>query len=146
MPHTIKTVIPVSAHELQVRFRNGVTRRCDLKPLIESIDLYKHFLTDEDTFRRVRISEDGRSVIWNRYLDCGCETLWQNGKDVKSPFDSLLSCADAALLWQMDESTLRKAIGDGRLREGSDVMKFGKQWVVTVKAMTRLFGEQKKRL
>ena len=141
MPHIIKAVIPLPNHELQIHFRNGVTKRCDIKPMIAEIDLYRHYLSDEKTFRQVHVSDDGESVVWNEDLDCGCETLWQNGRDAKSPFDSLLSCSDAALLWHLDESTLRKAIADGRLREGADVMKFGKQWVVTSKAMTRLFGD-----
>ncbi len=54
-------------------------------------------------------------------------------------FDGLLSFSEAAEIWKVDESTLRKAVANGRLKEGHDCRKFGKQWVVTVKAMAREF-------
>ena len=37
--------------------------------------------------------------------------------------------------------TLRKAIAYGKLVEGVDVCKFGKQWVVSMVAMKREYGE-----
>jgi len=40
----------------------------------------------------------------------------------------------------LNESTLRKAIASGRLQKGVDVCKFGKQWVITLKAMEREYG------
>ena len=56
------------------------------------------------------------------------------------PFEKLLSLAEAAEIWRIDESTIRKAIAAGRLYEGLDCRKFGKQWVVTVDAMARVFN------
>ena len=140
MPHIIKSVVPQTQFELLIRFRNGTTKQYDMKPLMESIDHYRHFLSDMDQFSLVQVSPDGESVFWNEYTDCGCEELWRNGKTVKTSFDSLLSCSDAAELWHVDQSTLRKAIASGRLREGTDMVKFGKQWVITVKAMQKTFG------
>lgn len=54
-------------------------------------------------------------------------------------FRELLSFGEAAELWKLDQSTLRKAVQDGRLIPGHDCRKFGKQWVVTVEAMARVF-------
>lgn len=56
------------------------------------------------------------------------------------PFADLLSIAEAAEIWGKEQSTLRKAIQDGRLKPGKDCRKFGKQWVVTADAMNREFG------
>lgn len=56
-----------------------------------------------------------------------------------SDFAELLSFAEAAELWKVDQSTLRKAVEAGRLEPGKDCRKFGKQWVVTAKAMQREF-------
>lgn len=56
------------------------------------------------------------------------------------PFAQLLSFAEAAQLWGIDQSTLRKAVQSGRLVPGSDCRKFGKQWVISVNAMRREFG------
>ena len=55
------------------------------------------------------------------------------------PFWKLLSFAEAAEIWKIDQSTLRKAVADGRLKPGVDCRKFGKQWVVTTDAMAREF-------
>ena len=55
------------------------------------------------------------------------------------PFYELLSAAEAAEIWGIDPSAIRKAIIDGRLTEGLDCRKFGKQWVVTADAMHRVF-------
>ena len=38
------------------------------------------------------------------------------------------------------ESTLRKAVTYGKLKENIDVKKFGKQWIITQKAMEREYG------
>jgi len=61
-----------------------------------------------------------------------------------SRFDGLLSLKDAADIWGKDDSVLRKAIATGKLIENVDVKKFGKQWVVTVEAMERLYGKPSK--
>ena len=57
-----------------------------------------------------------------------------------TPFDGLMALSDATELWGLNESTLRKAISYGKLVNGVDVCKFGKQWVVSVNAMNREYG------
>lgn len=61
-------------------------------------------------------------------------------RDYVIQFEGLLSFADAARIWGRDPSALRKAAADGRLVRGRDCEKYGKQWVVTVDAMAREFG------
>lgn len=55
------------------------------------------------------------------------------------PFTNLLSIAEAAEIWRIDQSTIRKAIMAGRLKYEYDCRKFGKQWVVTASGMSRVF-------
>ncbi|MGN1411911.1 MAG: helix-turn-helix domain-containing protein [Oscillospiraceae bacterium] len=57
-------------------------------------------------------------------------------------FDNLLSFKEASQLWNLDDSTLRKAVASGKLIDGQDVKKFGKQWIVTIEAMERVYGKQ----
>ena len=52
-----------------------------------------------------------------------------------------MAFSDATFLWNLNESTLRKAISDGKLVKGVDVCKFGKQWVVSIEAMKREYGD-----
>ena len=61
-------------------------------------------------------------------------------EDKPGKFDGLHALSTAAAIWDLDDSTLRKAIADGRLVIGEDCTKFGKQWVVTEEAMFRLYG------
>ena len=72
-----------------------------------------------------------------------CDELYENGVAVETPFDGLLAFSDATELWGLNESTLRKAISYGKLVNGVDVCKFGKQWVISRDAMQREYGEPK---
>ena len=60
---------------------------------------------------------------------------------MKNPFEGLLSFKEATDLWGLNESTLRKAVSQGKLKENIDVKKFGKQWIVTQEAMEREYGQ-----
>ena len=80
-------------------------------------------------------------MVWNDDLDLSCDELWENGTLMKTPFDGLMSLSDATILWSLSESTLRKAISYGKLVEGIDVCKFGKQWVISNEAMKREYGD-----
>lgn len=63
--------------------------------------------------------------------------IWELASE---PFNHLLSFSEAAEIWNIDQSTLRKAVANNKLLEGRDCRKFGKQWVVTVDAMIREYG------
>lgn len=59
---------------------------------------------------------------------------------MKSSFENLLSLKDAANMWHLEESTLRKAIAANKLLIHIDVEKFGKQWVIRKESMEQLYG------
>lgn len=53
------------------------------------------------------------------------------------------STTEAAEIWGIDKSTVRRAIMQGRLIEGDDCRKSGPWvWLVTNQAMERVFGEK----
>ena len=62
---------------------------------------------------------------------------------MKTPFDGLLSFGEAQEKWGLSPSTLRQAVFHNRFKEGEEIRKFGKQWVITEEAMRRLYGEPK---
>lgn len=74
------------------------------------------------------------------HLRLSCDELWENRTEITTPFDGLMAFSDATALWGLNESTLRKAVSYGKLRDGVDVCKFGKQWVVSMDAMRREYG------
>lgn len=143
MFHKVKSINALPEYKLSVQFCEGVTKIYDITPLFEKLPVFKYFLTHEKDFYYVNVDAGGYGVIWNDDLDLSCDELWENGEEVSTPFDGLMSFADATQLWGLNESTLRKAITYGKLVNGVDVCKYGKQWVVSTLAMKREYGEAK---
>jgi len=143
MFHKIKDVNPMPDYQLSVQFSEGVTKVYDVKPLFEKIEAFKVLENNPALFADVTVDVGGYGVVWNDDLDLSCDELFENGSTVKTPFDGLMAFSDATLLWGLNESTLRKAITYGKLVAGIDVCKYGKQWVVSIEAMKREYGEPK---
>lgn len=140
MFHKIKNVSALPEFKLSVQFSEGVTKIYDVKPLFEKLHEFKVFKDDPQEFFCVTVDVGGYGIIWNDDLDLSCDELWENGVQVETPFDGLMAFSDATELWGLNESTLRKAITYGKLVNGVDVCKFGKQWVVSINAMQREYG------
>lgn len=141
MFHKLKAVSPIPDNSLLVHFTDGTAKQYDMSPLLNEMDAFSDLKTVPGLFEQVSVDAGGYGISWNDDIDLDCEELWANGHEVKTPFDGLLSFADATAIWQLSESTLRKAISYGKLRDGIDVLKFGKQWVVTRTAMLREYGQ-----
>ncbi len=140
MFHKIKNVSALPDFRLSVQFSEGVTKIYDLKPLFEKIPCFVELKNNLDEFYSVYVDVGGHGIVWNDDLDLSCDELWANGVEVETPFDGLMAFSDATELWGLNESTLRKAITYGKLVNGVDVCKFGKQWVVSIEAMQREYG------
>lgn len=140
MFHKIKNVSPLSEYKLSVQFSEGVTKIYDVKPLFEKISVFKE-LEIGNNFNCVSVDVGGYGIVWNDNIDLSCDELWENGVTIKTPFDGLIAFSDATELWGLNESTLRKAISYGKLVNGVDVCKYGKQWVVSIDAMQREYGK-----
>ncbi len=140
MFHKIKNVSALPEYKLSVQFSEGLTKIYDVKSLFERLPVFRSLETNND-FDGVYVDVGGYGIVWNDELDLSCDELWENGVEVKTPFDGLIAFSDATELWGLNESTLRKAISYGKLINGVDVCKFGKQWVVSVDAMKREYGD-----
>lgn len=143
MFHKIKDIIPLEEWKLRVQFSIGVTKIYDMTSLIETIALFAPLKEDINLFYEVQIDVGGYGAIWNDDIDISCDELWDNGVVEKTRFDGLMAFSDATTLWNLNESTLRKAIVYGKLINGIDVCKYGKQWVISYEAMVREYGEPK---
>ena len=146
MFHKIKNVSALPEYKLSVQFSEGATKIYDVKPLFERIPCFEELKNHPEVFAGVSVDVGGYGIIWNEELDLSCDELWENGVQVDTPFDGLMAFSDATELWGLNESTLRKAIAYGKLVNGVDVCKFCKQWVVSVEAMEREYGDASKRL
>lgn len=142
MFHKVKSVFPLDDYKLFVQFCVGVTKVYDVKPLFEWKDVFKT-LKENNLFYDVVVDVGGYGVSWNDNVDLSCDELWENGQEFKTPFDGLMAMSDATTIWGLNESTLRKAIVYGKLKNGIDVCKYGKQWVVSIESMFREYGQPK---
>lgn len=140
MLHKVKSVSPLADFKLSVQFSEGVTKLYDVKPLFEKLPAFSYLKDHPDEFAGVAVDVGGYGIVWSDELDLSCDELWEHGVKVDTPFDGLMAFSDATELWGLNESTLRKAIAYGKLVNGVDVCKFGKQWVVSIDAMTREYG------
>ena len=141
MFHKIKCVSALPEYRLSVQFSEGVTKIYDIKPLFETIPTFSYLKEHPQEFAYVSVDIGGYGIVWNDELDLSCDELWENGVQVATPFDGLIAFSEATELWGLNESTLRKAIAYGKLINGVDACKFGKQWVVSVEAMKREYGD-----
>ena len=139
MFHKIKNVAPLKDFKLIIQFAEGITKIYDMKKLIENNKIFAN-LKDINLFNSVEVDIGGYGVIWNDDIDISCDELFENSKKIDTPFDGLMAFSDATDIWGLNESTLRKAIIYGKLINGIDVCKFGKQWVVSINAMKREYG------
>ena len=140
MFHKIKNVSALPDFKLSVQFSEGITKLYDVKPLFDKWSTFRALQNDPVLFGDVHVDAGGYGAVWNDELDLSCDELYSNGQEIDTPFDGLLAFSDATLLWGLNESTLRKAISYGKLVNGVDVCKFGKQWVVSMDAMKREYG------
>lgn len=143
MFHKVKAVNALPDFRLSVQFAEGVTKIYDVKPLFAKWELFKTLENAPDLFFSVEVDVGGYGIIWNDDLDLSCDELFENGETVKTPFDGLMAFTDATQLWGLNESTLRKAIAYGKLVNGVDACKYGKQWVISMEAMRREYGQPK---
>ena len=146
MVHKIKSVVPLSEYRLCVQFSEGITKIYDVTPLFEKIPVFMSLSEVPGMFASVYVDVGGHGIVWNDEIDLSCDELWENGMAIKTPFDGLMAFSDASELWGLNESTLRKAVTYGKLKNGVDVCKFGKQWVVSAEAMQREYGRNRQRI
>jgi len=142
MFHKVKDVTALPNYKLSVQFAEGVTKIYDVTPLIEQYKMFADLKAPE-IFTSVQVDVGGYGVIWGDEIDISCDELFANGEKVDTPFDGLMAFSDATTLWGLNESTLRKAVAYGKLVNGVDVCKYGKQWIVAVSAMQREYGVPK---
>ncbi len=140
MFHKIKNVVALPDYQLSVQFVEGETKIYDVKRLMQTIKPFAIFNDHPEKFGDVQVDAGGYGIAWTDGLDLSCEELWEHGVPAQTPFDGLIAFSEATELWGLNESTLRKAISYGKLVEGIDACKFGKQWVVSRDAMIREYG------
>ena len=140
MFHKVKAVSALTDYRLCVQFAEGITKIYDVKPLFSKWKPFRALKKDPKLFAEVTVGAGGFGVVWNDEIDLSCDELFANGEQIRTPFDGLMAFTDATVIWGLNESTLRKAIAYGKLVNGVDACKYGKQWVISADAMRREYG------
>ena len=140
MYHKVKSVTALSNYVLLAHFTDGSDKLYDMKPLFDEYPIFKTFETIPGLFQNAKADVGGYGIVWNEDIDIDAEEVYQNGQDYKTAFSGLIALSDATVLWNLNESTLRKAISYGKLVPGIDAFNFGSQWVVTAEAMAREYA------
>lgn len=131
-----------SPSEIEVVFKNGVTKKYNIQRLRSQYDaIDRAFSENSNLIYDAHLDPAGCAVIWNDYVDVAIEDVWENGEVMSTAFDNLISMKDATDMWHLNESTLRKAIASGKLTEGVDARKFGKQWILIKSSVEREYGK-----
>ena len=142
MFHKAKTVTTLSDYRLLVHFADGADKEYDMKPLFEQYPVFLELKETPGLFDQAKADVGGYGIVWNEDIDIDAQEIYQNGRDVRTPFTGLISFTDAATMKGLNESTLRKAVEYGKLIPGIDVCNLGKQWVITEKALEREYPDQ----
>ena len=140
MFHKVNSISPLKNYTLSVHFWDGTTKIYDVKPWFKSQPVFEN-LKKDGLFDAVKVDGAGYGVSWSDEMDLSCDELWEGGTAIKTPFDDIMSFSDASSMWKLSESTLRKAVSYGKFVKGVDVCKYGKQWLVSLSAMRREYGE-----
>lgn len=139
MFHKVNSVSPMPNYKLSVHFWDGTTKVYDVKPLFAKWPVFETI--HNEAFGHVKVDQGGYGISWNDKVDLSCDELWEGGKEKKTDFDNVISFADASTIWKLSDSTLRKAVSYGKFVQGVDVCKYGKQWLISMNAMRREYGE-----
>lgn len=74
----IKSVLPERDRCLLVTFDNGVRKRYDCTPLLETETFGR--LREDWLFKTVHVDSGGYGVSWNDEIDLSESELWENGQ------------------------------------------------------------------
>lgn len=138
--HMIRSIGVLPNQTLIAQFDDGTIKTYDVKSLYNKYPIFKR-LEDHELFSQATVDVGGYGIIWNDEIDLDSNEIWANGRTIISEFDNLMSFSDATRIWNLNESTLRKALSYGKLVAGRDCCKYGKQWVISTQAMLREYGK-----
>lgn len=143
--HLIRSLSTTKDLHLIAQFDDGTIKSYDVERLSRRNSVFKELKSKPELFAKAKVDAGGYGVVWNETLDLSSDEIWANGETIDNSFNGLLAFSDASRIWNLNESTLRKALVYGKLKAGIDCCKYGKQWVITEKAMLREYGRPENR-
>lgn len=143
--HLIRSLSTTKDFHLIAQFDDGTIKSYDVERLSKRNPVFKEFKSNPELFAKAKVDAGGYGVVWNAALDLSSDEIWTNGTTIENAFNGLLAFSDASRIWNLNESTLRKALVYGKIKAGIDCCKYGKQWVISEDAMLREYGKPESR-
>ncbi|MCD8293666.1 MAG: DUF2442 domain-containing protein [Clostridia bacterium] len=136
----IKSVYPMKDRRIIASFRDGVSKVYDVSPLIERDSVFAP-LKDDALFDSVHLKEHWL-VSWTEDICLSGREIYLEGETVRTPFDAVIDVKTATEMWYLREGEIMEAIESGKIRKGFEASLLGRNWLVSLVAMTRVFGSE----
>ena len=82
MFNKVATITPLEDYILLVGFKNGASKKYDVKPLFDKWDSFNSLATQHGLYELVKVDVGGFGISWNDEIDLSCNELWNNGVEV----------------------------------------------------------------
>jgi len=138
--HRITKVEAKNDFTLIVYFDGGVIKHFNCNLLLDISPVFRSLKDNPALFEKAHASAGG--IIWTDEIDISSEYIWNHGTILETAFSGLIGMIEATSRWGLNESTIRKAIANGRLEENVDYKKMGRQYILTEAAVKRLYGPE----
>ena len=116
--HLIRSLSTTADLKLIAQFDDGIIKEYSVAELMKKNKTFKAFENNPSLFQKAKIDTGGYGIVWNDNIDLSANEIWANGKTVENSFNGLMAFSDASRIWNLNESTLRKAITYGKLKAG----------------------------
>ena len=115
--------VSAGKHNLLVFFKDGKTKKCDLKNISGANKGYQFIAANDEYFRNVEVQTDGNGVKWGNIFEISYEQLYEAGQELELAYEEFLSCirdglvntAEAAQLLGCSRQNIDNLVRRGRL-------------------------------
>ncbi len=119
----VDDVVPLSEMHLLVFFRDGITRKCDMRQIIGDDIRFTPVLNSTELFKTVSVQTGGYGISWGENLGIDGNTLYISGETVPlsmTDFNSfvesrIVSSSEAAELLNCSRQNINDLIRRGKL-------------------------------
>ena len=120
----VEDVVPLAEKRLLLFFRDGLVKRCDLRPLLEKDRSFAPLLYNDVLFRAVSVQTGGYGVCWGKNLEVADSLLYEQGEavplslgDFRSFVENrVINTAEAAELLECSRQNIDDLVRRGKLR------------------------------
>lgn len=102
----IEYVVPLEKYNLVVFFRNGKTKKCNVKKQFDEIINLNSKYKDKETFKKVKIIVGGYGLTWGNHLNISNENLYDNGKTIPLTIDDFKCFVSESIVNSSEASEL----------------------------------------